>query len=96
MKDVLIKDFELQIDNNGDFEIGNAENQSVEMLLLSGQGEWKEHPETGCDIISSKHGNIDRFLDRRIRVQLEADSFHIESLKITEKGLQLNGQYNTI
>ena len=96
MKDILIRDFQLQISKNGDFEIGTAENQSVEMLLISSQGEWKEYPESGCDIVSAQHGTIDRFLDRRVRVQLEADNFKIETLKITEKGLQLNGQYSTI
>lgn len=96
MKDILIRDFQLQIGKNGDFEIGTAENQSVEMLLISSQGEWKEYPEAGCDIVSAKNGTIDRFLDRRVRVQLEADNFKIETLKITEKGLQLNGQYSTI
>jgi hypothetical protein len=96
MKDILIRDFQLQISKNGDFEIGMAENQSVEMLLISSQGEWKECPEAGCDIVSAKNGTIDRFLDRRVRVQLEADNFKIETLKITEKGLQLNGQYSTI
>ena len=86
MKDILIRDFQLQISENGDFEIGTAENQ----------GEWKEYPEAGCDIVAAKNGTIDRFLDRRVRVQLEADNFKIETLKITEKGLQLNGQYSTI
>ena len=59
MKDILIHDFQLQISKNGDFEIGTAENQSVEMLLISNQGEWKEYPEAGCDIVSAKNGTID-------------------------------------
>ena len=37
-----------------------AENQSVEMLLISNQGEWKEDPEAGCDIVSAQHGTSKR------------------------------------
>lgn len=95
MKDIVLKDFDIEF-NNGDFDVGNAQNQSVEMLLLSEQGEWKEHPEAGCGIASAKNGVIDRFLDRRIRVQLEADNFEIGKLEITEKGMQLNGEYRGI
>lgn len=96
MKDILLKDFDLEITKNGDFDVGESQNQSVEMLLISEQGQWKEFPEAGCDIASAQHGAINRFLDRRIRVQLEADGFEIENLKITEKGLQLNGQYSRV
>lgn len=92
MKDIVLKDFDIEF-NNGDFDIGDAQNQSIEMLLLSEQGEWKEHPEAGCGIASAKNGIIDRFLDRRIRVQLEADNFEIGKLEITEKGIELNGEY---
>lgn len=95
MKDIVLKDFDIEF-NNGDFDIGDAQNQSIEMLLLSEQGEWKEHPEAGCGIASAKNGVIDRFLDRRIRVQLEADNFEIGKLEITEKGMQLNGEYRGI
>lgn len=95
MKDIALKDFDIEF-NNGDFDVGNAQNQSVEMLLISEQGEWKEYPEAGCGIASAKNGVIDRFLDRRIRVQLEADNFEIGKLEITEKGIELNGEYRGI
>lgn len=96
MKDILVQDFDLEIGSDGDFITGESQNQSVEMLLLSQQGEWKEAPEAGCNITLAQHGSIDRFLDRRIRVQLQADGFEIKQLKITEKGLQLSGNYGRI
>ncbi len=95
MKDIIIEDFDLEF-NNGDFAVGESKSQSVEMLLISEQGEWKEHPEAGCGIASVKNGVIDRFLDRRIRVQLEADGFGVGKLAITEQGIELNGNYTRI
>lgn len=92
MKDFLTQDNDLEL-ISGDFFIGESQNQSVEFLLISSQGEWKEHPEAGADILLAENGAINRFLDRRIRVQLEADNFKIKQLEITEKGINLNGEY---
>lgn len=92
MKDIALKDFDIEF-NNGDFQVGNSENQSVEMLLISEQGEWKEHPEAGCGILNAKNGVIDRMLYRRIGVQLEADNFEVKGIDINEKGIDINGRY---
>ncbi|MDB0602645.1 hypothetical protein PL373_16205 [Tenacibaculum maritimum] len=94
MKDLLLdENGDLSI-VNGDFIIGNSSEQSVEQLLISKAGEWKEHPQIGCDIQKSMNGLINRFLERNIRVQLEADGFNIEKLKVTESGLELKGDYD--
>lgn len=92
MQDFTLNDFDI-VTENGDFKISDSQSQSVEMLLLSKQGEWKQHPEAGCDIMKAKNGIIDRFLDREIRVQLDADGFQLERLNITEKGIEINGEY---
>lgn len=93
MKDILINEnYDVSIEN-GDFKVGNSENQQVEMILFSKQGEWKTSPELGCDIERAKNGSISRFLDRKIRVQLDSDGFEVEKLNITTEGIQLNGKY---
>ncbi|GIZ15311.1 hypothetical protein [Capnocytophaga catalasegens] len=92
MKDILLENDDLQL-INGDFFAGESQNQSVEMLLKSMQGEWKEHPEAGCGLEKAQNGVIDRFFARNIRVQLEADGFDIEKLTINEKGIELKGNY---
>lgn len=92
MTDITLQDYDIEI-ANGDFKISDSQSQSVELLLLSKQGEWKQHPQAGCDILKAKNGIIDRFLDREIRVQLDADGFQIEKLNLTEKGIELNGEY---
>lgn len=93
MKDFTLQDYDLVIEN-GDFKISDAQSQSVELLLISKPGEWKQHPEAGCDIIKAKNGVIDRFLDREIRLQLEADGFNIEKMSLTLGGIDLNGEYS--
>ena len=96
MKDIIIDDeFDL-IFTNGDFLVDDSKDQSVQMLLLSAQGEWKEHPEAGADIRKAENGLIDQFLERNIRVQLEADNFNIEKLIIGSDGFQITGDYDGI
>jgi len=65
-----------------------------EFVLMSKQGEWKQYPETGCDIAKAQFGSINVLLDRNIRVQMQADGFNIEKLKITETGIEINGKYS--
>ena len=95
MKDILLENDDLQI-LNGDFFVGDSQNQSVELLLKSMQGEWKEYPEAGCGLLKTQNGVIDRFFQRNISVQLEADGFIIEKLTINEKGIELKGNYEKV
>lgn len=93
MKDLLLdENGDLKI-VNGDFVIGDASEQSVEQLLISKPGEWKEFPQVGCNIQKSRNGKIDRFLERNIRVQLESDGFKVGKLNVTEQGIELKGSY---
>lgn len=96
MNDILLNsDYDLNFENE-DLAIGNSKNQSIEMILLSAQGEWKEHPEAGADIKRAINGVIGQLLDRNIRVQLEADNFNLDELIITENGFQIKGDYEGI
>lgn len=93
MKDFIVNEYDLETEG-GDFVTGESESQAVELVLLSKQGEWKQFPETGCDIGKSRNGAINVLLERNIRVQLQADGFSIEKLKITETGIEINGKYS--
>lgn len=93
-----MKDF--QLDNNhdlkitnGDFVIADSTDQNVELIFRITPGELKEHLETGVAIDRAINGNIDRFLDRTIRVQMAADGYAIDKLAINEKGISINGSY---
>lgn len=89
---LLTQDYDFQI-KNGDFVVGDNQEQCVELLLMSKQGEFKVNPEAGCNLLSAKNGTIGKLLDREIRVQLEADNFKLENLKITENGIDVSGSY---
>ncbi|WP_395059984.1 hypothetical protein [Flavobacterium sp.] len=93
MRDILLdenNDLKIII---GDFSTGESTNQNIELLFKTSPGEWKEHIETGIAIERSSNGNLDRFLDRTIRVQMEADGYNIEKLVINELGVSIDGQY---
>jgi hypothetical protein len=93
MTDFLLdKNRDLKIDS-GDFVIGDSTEQNVELLFISTPGEWKEHIEAGISIERASNGNIDRFIDRTIRVQMEADGYEIAKLKISEIGITIDGSY---
>lgn len=94
MKDLLLDEYsDLKI-TNGDIVIGESTNQNVELLFISTPGDWKEHLETGIAIARASNGNIDRFLDRTIRVQMQADGYKIKKLAITETGVSIDGSYD--
>ncbi|MBF2708787.1 hypothetical protein [Flavobacterium soyangense] len=94
MTDILLTtDFDLKI-ANGDFVTGDSSDQNVEQLFMSTPGDWKEHLEIGIAITRASKGNIDRFLDRTIHVQMAADGYNIKKLAITETGVSIDGRYD--
>jgi len=56
---------------NGTLQIGNTDEQNIEMVLLSNKGEFKEHPILGAGLVNYKN-SIDRELEitRQIKIQL--------------------------
>lgn len=92
MQDIISINGEIALEN-GDFLIQNSDAQHLEFLLQSFQGEWKNHPTAGCNLLNSKNASIDRFMDRNIRVQLETDGFLLEKMTITQEGIAIQGTY---
>ncbi len=92
MIDLLVEENDLVI-AKGDLVLGDAQNQTLEMLLISKQGEWKQFPEAGCDIERMKNGAISRFMERNIKIQLEADGFQLKKMTITPQGIDITGKY---
>lgn len=92
MKDIKLENDDLKI-VDGDFVIGDGTDQNVELIFRLTPGELKEHLETGVSIDRSINGSIDRFLDRTIRVQMEADGFDISILEIKPTGITIDGSY---
>lgn len=93
-----MKDFQLDDNHDlkiatGDFVIEDSTDQNVERIFRITPGEIKEHLETGVAIDRAISGNIDRFLDRTIRVQMASDRYAIDKLIINEKGISITGNY---
>ncbi len=92
MRDIIVENGKLAI-SGGDFKIAESDSQHLEHLLTSKQGEWKQTPLLGCNIVQSQNGTIDRLMRRNIAVQLEMDGFKLESLILNKKGIEINGKY---
>lgn len=82
---------DIQLDNNGDldvrngdFIIGESDEQHVESILNAAQGTWKQHPLLGANLpkrtkmpitVSSRAK-----LNKNIKLQLEYDAFTVNSI----------------
>jgi hypothetical protein len=78
---------------DGAMAIGPIDAQNVEILFALSQGELKISPLTGIGIARSRNGAVDRFVERDIRVQLEADGFKLKRLTVGEDGITVEGEY---
>ncbi len=76
---------------NGDFVIGESEQQEIELLLTSFKGSWKESPEVGIGI---KHLLKSRdalpSIKREINIQLAADGFKVKDINIDYPNIEID------
>lgn len=82
MKDVLLdENSDLRI-VAGDFAIGASEMQEVGLILSTNQGEWKEQPVIGANLVTKIRSNADSVrLERMLRIQLKLDGKDYEKIK---------------
>lgn len=79
--DVLISD-ELQI-KNGDFLVGDSDQQNVEIIMNSNKGQFYQYPTLGVGIINQLSGPINRIsLQKNIRIELESDNYNVTKVDI--------------
>ena len=73
VKDILLENNDLMIEK-GDFKIVESDQQSIELIIDSYLGHWKESPlcGVGVDLFLNSSGQ-QLALKRAISVQLEAD-----------------------
>ncbi len=84
MKDFLFND-DLEI-KNGDFAIGESDNQHVQHILLSSKGEYKERPELGVGL--ERMLNTEEPMEFLIEAKknLEYDGLKVNNISFTEQG----------
>lgn len=80
-------DIELGADNelkikDGDFAVAESEMQEVALILASNQGEWKEDPILGPNLIQMMKINESKAdITQRVRIHLERDSKEYDQIK---------------
>ncbi|MEH0154683.1 hypothetical protein V6R21_19070 [Limibacter armeniacum] len=74
-KDILLdEDHNPQI-INGDFVVGESDEQHIELLMQSAKGDWRESPVLGVEAINHREGNSKISLKRDIERNLELDGY---------------------
>lgn len=95
-KDFLLKDGDLQI-KNGDFAVGDSDEQHIEHLLLAHNGEYTQYPMLGIGISSYIHAPMNPAvrmeLERHIRLQVQADGGQNVKINVTNENLKIKATY---
>lgn len=94
MKDFVFDDNGDLLIQNGDFVIGESDNQHQLDILLAEKGEFKEFPEIGVGI--QEMLSDDDFVEFLIEAKknLEYDGMNINNIEFTENGsLNIDGNY---
>ena len=94
MRDILLDENDDLLIRNGDFVIGESDNQHQQHILIANKGEYKESPEVGVGI--SKMLNDDSYDEMMIEMkkQLEYDGMKIKNIRFEENGkLIIDGKY---
>lgn len=84
MKDFLFED-DLII-KNGDFVIGESDNQHVKHILLAGKGEYKSNPELGVGIENMLSTEEPMEFLIEAKKNLEYDGMKVNNISFTEAG----------
>lgn len=72
---------------NGDFVIGEADNQNIFDIIYTEKGEYKAHPEMGCGIRSQLNGPSDlQTIQSIISTNLALDGFKVSGFGTEEIG----------
>lgn len=82
MKDVLLLDYDIQIEN-GDIKVGEARQQDLELICKSEKGQFYQYPKIGVGIereLNSSRSILE--LKGIIRDNLKQDNFVISDIKI--------------
>jgi hypothetical protein len=84
-KDILLNDSLDYIITNGDFTVGECDEQSTILILNTNTGSWKFNPVCGAGL-KKYQGSTDTqaVMKREISLQLEADGFRIKSVIVKD------------
>lgn len=82
MKDILLDETGDLLFKNGDLVVGESELQDVGLILRTNQGEWKETPIIGANLVKEIRGNENKLKrERNLRIQLKLDGKNYDDIK---------------
>ena len=83
-QDILLDDNQNPQLSGGDFATGDSDDQHVELLMVSTQGQWKENPLTGIGLPNymKQQGTSAAQMKRDITVGLAADGYKVKTLTL--------------
>jgi len=86
--DFLLDDNNSPQCEGGDFVCGDADQQNVDLLMISAKGEFKESPNVGCGLIHwlKKPDSQLRSMRREITAQLGADGYKASNFDVDADG----------
>ncbi|HHN48601.1 MAG TPA: hypothetical protein ENN08_06705 [Bacteroidales bacterium] len=93
--DILLdEDQDAMIDDvAGDFTLGDATGQSMQMLIISQKGEWKQHPYVGVGIADYMKEEKGSGLKAEIKRQLKADGMTLRSVIVNKGQINVDASY---
>lgn len=71
---------------HGALAIGDTEGQTVEAVVLTTRGEWKDNPLLGGEAQTHLGGERDPFWPGRLKKMLKACGVELESVSVDDKG----------
>ncbi len=87
-KDFLLFENDLLI-KDGDFVIGESDLQHIEHIIASQRGGYKQFPLIGVGINQYINSPIDGILRREIQLQLQADGYGLQQIKVDSQTINI-------
>lgn len=82
MKDIMLDETGDLLFKNGDLVVGESGMQDVGLILQANQGEWKESPVIGANLVREVRGNENKLKrERNLRIQLKLDGKNYDDIK---------------
>jgi hypothetical protein len=76
---------------NGDFAIGQSDDQNIEALLLAEKGQFYEYILLGYGIRRRLYGPFDKLTENKaVREALKRDNYNVKVLNIEDSGIEVD------
>ena len=90
--DILLDENEDLLIENGDFVIGDSNEQHIRHILRLAPGQNRMAPLLGANIIENLKGNFDGDFKRKIRIMLEMDGVTVNDVQINNDELNIDAK----